>query len=96
MKLFAFALLDTKTGAFSTPFFYNHRGLAFRTVIDVAADPNTHVGRHPADFALYQVGEFDDQTGLLVSQHPEPLGTVLSICGDDARPQLPLMAHAKE
>lgn len=63
MILKAFCLLDTKTGAFGTPFFMHHVGAAVRACIDIGQDMNTQVGRHPADFVLCQVGEWDDQSG---------------------------------
>lgn len=65
MILKAFALLDTKTGGFGTPFFMHHTGLAIRAVSDLAQDMSTTVGRHPADFALCELGFFDDNSGVL-------------------------------
>ena len=65
MKLKAFALLDAKVGAFAAPFFFPHVGYAARACADLGADLSTTVGRHPADFVLYEIGEFDDQTGEL-------------------------------
>lgn len=78
MILLAYALLDNKTGHFSTPFFFNHRGHAIRAVIELGTDPNTTVGRHPNDFTLCEVGVFDDQVGRLTSEDCLHLGTVRS------------------
>lgn len=78
MILKAFSLLDTKTGMFNTPFFMAHTGQAIRACIDIGQDPNTTVGRHPADFSLVEIGHFDDQTGELVRGQPLQLGTVAS------------------
>lgn len=77
MKLLAFSLLDIKTGAYSTPFFFPHPGQAIRAVIDLARDMDTTVGRHPADYDLRQVGVFDDATGLFESFNNVSLGTVV-------------------
>lgn len=74
----AFSLYDSKAQFFSAPFFQHHAGQAIRSVADLAADLNTTVGRHPADFQLYQVGTFDDQTGHLESCPPIPLGLAAS------------------
>lgn len=63
MILRAFAFLDTKTGAFSVPFFTNHPGNALRMAGDLANDVSTTIGRHPADYVLHQVGTFNDDTG---------------------------------
>lgn len=78
MILLAYSLLDNKTGHFSTPFFFNHRGHAIRAVMELGADPNTTVGRHPADFTLCEIGIFDDQVGRFTSEECLYLGTVRS------------------
>lgn len=78
MILHGFSLLDTKTGHFNTPFFMSHPAQAIRACIDLGQDLTTMVGRHPADFALVQLGTFDDQAGQLTPMHPQQLGTVAS------------------
>lgn len=78
MILLGYSLLDNKTGHFSIPFFFNHRGHAIRAVIELGSDPNTTVGRHPGDFTLCEIGVFDDQTGRFTSEDCLHLGTVLS------------------
>lgn len=76
MILKAFSLLDTKTGAFGAPFFMHHAAAAIRACIDLGGDLNTTVGRHPSDYALCEIGAFDDQTGVLQPIPPHNLGTV--------------------
>lgn len=63
MKITAFSLFDTKTGVYGTPFFMLHVGQAVRAVQDLGNDMNTTIGRHPADYSLVILGEFDDATG---------------------------------
>lgn len=91
MKLLAFTLLDMKTGHFNTPFFMTHPGQAIRAIIDLGQDPNTTVGRHPADFVLCQLGGFDDQTGAFDQVVPQQLGTVASFLPTQT-PSMPLFA----
>lgn len=79
MITFAYSVYDNKVGTFSQPFFAVHVQVAVRSIIAVAHDLDTTIGRHPADYALYQVGEFDDQTGELRPCHPLSIGTVLSM-----------------
>ncbi|WNK13448.1 MAG: nonstructural protein [Microvirus sp.] len=95
MNLYVFSFLDTKTGYFSTPFFMPHRGQAIRAAIDIGQDPNTTVGRHPADFILCEVACFDDQTGAFLNGPVTQLGTVLSLSPAPAT-QLPLLQRAAE
>lgn len=92
MKLLVFTLLDMKTGHFNTPFFMTHPGQAIRAIMDVGQDPNTTVGRYPADFVLCQLGAFDDQTGSFDQQVPQQLGTVASFLPTAAAQTLPLFS----
>lgn len=66
MKLNAYSLYDAKALNYSPPFYQPAHGAAVRLVMDLAADGNTSVGRHPADYTLFCVGTFDDFTGLLM------------------------------
>lgn len=79
MKMLAFCLYDTKTGVYHVPFFFPHPALAIRAIGDLAGDQSTHVGRHPMDFALFHIGDFDDQTGVLSASTPVSLGTAHAI-----------------
>lgn len=97
MKIQAFSLLDTQAGAYHQPFFMVHVAQAMRAVVDLAQDPNTTVGRYPADFALCLVGVFDDATGRFTPQQPENLGNVAGWLEVHGRRQqaLPLMEAAE-
>lgn len=66
MLLNAYSLYDSKAVTYSPPFYAPAHGAAVRIVMDAAADPNTSIGRHPADYTLYCVGRFDDQSGQLL------------------------------
>lgn len=65
MTLKIFSILDTKAGAFAQPFFMATTGQAIRAFTDLANDPQSMVNKHPADFRLFQLGEYDDQAGEL-------------------------------
>lgn len=80
MRLVMFSFLDGKTGFYSTPFFMAHVGQAVRAAIDLAEDTSTTIARHPADFSLVQLGEWDDQSGQYQPLgNPTVIGTVLSL-----------------
>lgn len=90
MILKAYALLDTKVGAFGSPFFMTHEGYAIRAVMDIVKDMSTSIARHPFDYTLYEVGEFDDQLGMLAPMAPRPIvvaGNLVAV-----QPKLPLEA----
>lgn len=79
MKLFAFSLLDQKVGTYGIPFFMPHLGQAVRACIDIGQDLDTTVGRHPSDFALVELGSFDDVSGMFEQSMPINHGTVLGM-----------------
>ena len=78
MKLKLFACHDSKAGAFMQPFFFQATGQAIRAFSDTVNDPKTQLNRHPADFTLFELGTFDDQTGEVETIKPLNLGVALS------------------
>jgi hypothetical protein len=78
MILKAFAFHDRKIGVYGQPFFMAHIGQAIRAAIELGEDRNTIIGRHPADYQLIQIGEYNDATGEFVNLPHNILGTVVS------------------
>nr|WAE43819.1 MAG: nonstructural protein [Microviridae sp.] len=66
-----YAIRDKRMQVFRTPFIENHDVLAIRSLTMAMHDPNLAVTAFPEDFALYEMGTFNDQTGVIVS-FPEP------------------------
>lgn len=64
------AVYDKKTGLFNMPFAVRHNGEAIREWDIVRKDDKTKYGKNPEDFDLYQIGEYDDATGSIVSITP--------------------------
>lgn len=88
MTLLAFSLYDTKTAVFSPPFFMNHLGSAMRAVEELASDKRTLVGRYPSDYHFFQIGSFDESTGVMESVPPVNHGPVTQFLPQ--QPPLPL------
>lgn len=65
-----YAIRDNVAEAFGPLMTFPHDAPAIRAFSDVAADPNTQVGRHPSDFELVELGILDDQAGEVVAQVP--------------------------
>jgi len=63
---------DAKSGLFTQPFYSPNRAVAQRHFIAASEDPASMVSKFPADFRLYELGTFDDSTGV-VSVHPVPV-----------------------
>jgi len=67
------AIRDRAGDVYSQPMFFNSIGSAVRAFGDEvkrAAD-NNNLHKHPEDFDLYQVGEFDDNTGEFEPMRPQ-------------------------
>jgi len=70
MKLQIFALYDKKALGYMSPFFFQHKGQALRALEDITNEKSSPVNKHPEDFDLYTLGEYDDQTGQLTAITP--------------------------
>lgn len=90
MKLKMFAIFDTKAGCYSTPFFMQNKGLAIRAMQDMAMDNRTVINKHPADFVLFLLGEFDDNTGVIEKLTIENLGNPLVKKNEENQEELEL------
>lgn len=76
MLLKMFSLYDSKAAAFAAPFSTPRRELAQRAMVELMDAGQSQVARFPEDFLLFELGEFDDQTGVVVSVPPVNLGPV--------------------
>ena len=62
-KLFLFSVKDNVTGLFSGLFMCQSAAEARRFFADWTKDPQNAIHANPEDYFLYQVGEFDRETG---------------------------------
>lgn len=60
-----YAIKDQAIEAFSQPFFVQAQGQAVRMFMDESKNEKSQINRHPADFELWYIGEFDEQTGAI-------------------------------
>lgn len=74
MKLGIYSVFDVKTQAYMQPFYSLTPGAAIRSFSDALLEPTSMLCKHPEDFHLYQIGEFDDATSAIVSHPPIALG----------------------
>lgn len=65
-----FSVFDSKAASFGTPIFVPNRGLAVRSFSDVCADSGSAIAKHHGDYALYEIGEYDPNSGLLKPTDP--------------------------
>jgi len=67
MKMEIYSVFDEAAKAFGTPFFMQNEMMASRAFSDLANDTNSTVNKHPADYKLYKIGSFNDETASLES-----------------------------
>lgn len=76
MNLKIFAILDTKANIFNQPFFMRSTGEAVRAFADLTNDPQSMLFKHPDDFRLFHIGEYDQELAQFNTlPKPEPIGS---------------------
>lgn len=68
MKTKAFAVYDSKAKFFDKPIYLRNSAEAIRAFETEANSGKSAISQYPADFTLFEVGEYDDETGLLTSE----------------------------
>lgn len=72
MNLHLFAIRDRALGAFMQPWVAQTPGQATRMFQDELANREGPMHKHPDDYDLYHIGEFNQQTGQLVARENGP------------------------
>lgn len=65
MKLKVYTVYDSKVEAYLPPFFMKNKGEVLRAWETTVNDPQSNMCKFPADFTLFEIGEFDDQSGVV-------------------------------
>ena len=75
MHLFVVCVKDRAADVFNRPFFVPHRNVAIRDFTDEVnrAATDNQLNKHPDDFDLYLLGEFNDNTGEFSISTPQVL-----------------------
>ena len=74
MKFKIFSIFDSKAESFNTPMFLAAKGQAIRAFDDEANRPESEIHKHPEDYTLFCLGDFESDTGKV-----EPLTTPESL-----------------
>jgi hypothetical protein len=73
-----FAVFDSAIKAYANPVFLQSRGEAIRGFIEIVNDPKSKFFKFPEDFTLFELGTYDDSSGLVTSlTTPYSLGNAL-------------------
>lgn len=82
MKMIIVSVYDSKVSAYMKPFFVPAVGAGIRAFSDeVNRGGDSELSKHPEDYALYRLGEFDDQVGAFqeLPHRPELLVTAVTV-----------------
>ena len=60
-----FAVYDSKAQCYTPPYFQHQEAMAVRTFTDCCQDPEHTFGKHPEDYTLFDLGQYDDSTGTI-------------------------------
>lgn len=86
-KIKIFSVYDGKTQTFSRPFFEKHLGAALRSWEEACKTPDSPFFKYPTDFVLYEIGEFDEDTGRISDfVPPRMLSAALDHSGSSSVP----------
>lgn len=75
MILGVFCIRDGALGAYTRPFFVPSKGIAIRAFTDEVNNPQSDFFKHPTDYELYHLGDWDDQFARF-DLLPQPVSVV--------------------
>jgi len=69
------AVYDVKMGQYNTPLSFPTKGVALRSFADQCANqsPENAFRLHPEDYLFFHLGEYNEETGQLVSYAPQQI-----------------------
>ena len=73
-----FSVRDAKTECFLPPFIAHTVGQAERMFADEVQRSGSDFSRHPEDYVLFGIGDYDDLSGLLTAA-PQPIQISLAL-----------------
>lgn len=82
MKKVYYSIYDTASGVYNQPFLQHSDKEAKRSFEQLATDDETQIGKHPEDYYLVRVGQFDDTKGTLIPEDRETICTALECIAD--------------
>jgi len=63
MKSKVYTVYDAKIEAYMNPFLMQTKGQAIRAFQDTINGKESQFSKHPEDFTLFEIGEYDDNKG---------------------------------
>lgn len=83
-----YTVFDSASGFYHKPFFTRSKGEAIRSIMDVLSDKAHDLSKYSADYTLFELGTFDDNTGMYNTHEPKTLGCLIEF--KSQVPELPV------
>jgi len=78
MLIQIFTVYDSKAEAYLQPFYMATKGQAVRAFTDMANDPNHSFYKHPEDYTLFHLGQYEDaRASFHLQKTPAPIGKAI-------------------
>lgn len=77
MDQLIFTVYDSAAEVYLPPFFVPNIGLATRAFEDCINSKEHQFGKHPHDYTLFILGDYDQSTGLFNTNAPKSIGNGL-------------------
>jgi hypothetical protein len=81
MRFRLFSVFDVKAKAYLSPFACGEQGQAERLFADAINDREHMFGKHPEDYSLFEIADFDDSSGVVTPVAPTLVGQALQYVG---------------
>jgi hypothetical protein len=88
MKMGVYSVFDKATGAFLPPFFVRSKGEAIRSFSEACSNDGHQFAKHMLDYTLFDLGSFDDNSGVIAGTEPVRVISALEVRGDDPAPSV--------
>lgn len=72
MKASLYSIKDNISNTFGRIMEQNNNPEAIRSFTDIVGNPESTVSKHPKDYTLYKLGEFDTETGIITTSKSIP------------------------
>lgn len=75
-----YSLFDKKALVYGPPICFGKVGEALRWLCDLMAEPTSTVAKYSDDFQLFELGEYDDNSGEILTAKPHLIACAAEYC----------------
>lgn len=73
MKINMYVIFDKAAKMYNKPFYLLNEQIALRSAVDLLSTPGTDIYNNPEDFAMFKLGEYDDENATITNDPDMPL-----------------------